>query len=77
METDGIPTFSIHTSERRVRIGRKFLSEHEYSVIVFAASGISARSRRVAKARMTAVVEWSKKGKQTILHQDSCSSKLR
>lgn len=76
METDGIPTFSIHTSERRVRIGRKFLSEHEFSVIVFAASGISANSRRVAKARMTAVVEWSNKGKRTILHQDCCSSKL-
>lgn len=77
MEGNGMPTFAIHTSEKRVRIGRKFLSELEYSVVVFAASGISAHSRRVAKARMTAVVEWSKKGKKTILHQDCCSSKLR
>lgn len=76
MAANGMPTFAIHTPKRRIRIGRKFLSELEYSVLVFAASGISARSQRVAKARVTFAVEWSEKGKRTILHQDCRSSKL-
>jgi hypothetical protein len=60
-----------------VRAGPKLLSQHEFSVIVFAASGISARSRRVSKARFTVAVEGSKRAKKTILHQDCRSSKLR
>jgi len=64
-----------------VSTGRKFLSEQEFSVVVFAATGIPARSRRVAKARLTLAVEWSDKGKKTILHQnccgDCCNPKLR
>lgn len=63
-----IPAFSIHSAEVVVPIGPKFLSQHEFGVIVFAASGISAHSRMVAKARITAAVEWSKKGKKTIVH---------
>jgi hypothetical protein len=39
-------------------------------VTVFAASGISANSRSAAKVRITAMVEWSDKGKKSILHQD-------
>jgi len=70
-----IPPFPIHTFEMTVRIGPKFLCEQEFGVVVCAASGISAHSRRVAKARITAAVEWSKKGKKTILHQDCCSRK--
>jgi hypothetical protein len=77
MALNGIPPFGVHSTKMAVRAGRKLLSQHEFSVIVFAASGISARSRRVAKARFTTAVEWSKKGKKTILHQDCCSSKLR
>ena len=69
MALKGIPAFSIHSAEKMVRIGPKFLSQHEFGVIVFAASGISAHSRLVAKARITAAVEWSSKGKKTILHK--------
>lgn len=69
MALNEIPPFSIHSAEMIVRDGRKFLSEQEFAVIIFAASGISAHSRRVARARITAVVEWSKKGKKTILHK--------
>ena len=68
MALKGIPSFSIHSAEMTVQGGRKFLSEQEFAVIIFAASGISAHSRRVAKARITVAVEWSKKGKKTILH---------
>jgi hypothetical protein len=60
-----------------VRIGEKFLSEQEFVVVLFAATGISACSRRVARARLTFAVEWSDKGKRTILHQDCCNPKLR
>lgn len=77
MAINGIPSFPIHSSMTAVSDGQRLLSQQEFAVIVFAASGISARSRRVAKARLTAMVEWSKKGKKTILHQDCCSSKLR
>lgn len=69
MTPKGIPAFSIHSAETMVHIGPKCLSQHEFEVIIFAASGISAHSRLVAKARITAVVEWSKKGKRTILHK--------
>jgi hypothetical protein len=54
----------------------KLLSEQEFSVVVFAASGISANSRSAAKARITAMVEWSNKGKKSILHQDSPGLKM-
>jgi len=76
-----IPPFPICCAEMTVSTGRKFLSEQEFSVVVFAATGIPARSRRVAKARLTFAVEWSDKGKKTILHQnccgDCCNPKLR
>jgi hypothetical protein len=71
MALKGIPPFSIHSAEMTVRSGQKSLCEQDFAVIVFAASGISAHSRRVATARITAVVEWSNKGKKTILHKDS------
>src|ERR1700739_49623 len=77
MALNEIPPFPIHSSEMTVLARRKLLSQHEFAVIVFAASGISAHSRRVARATMTAAVEWSKKGKKTIVHQDCCNSKLR
>lgn len=77
MSFNDIPPFSIHCSEVTVRTGRKSLSEQEFAVVVFAATGISARSRRVARARLTFAVEWSDKGKRTILHQDCCNPKLR
>ena len=70
MALDGIPAFSIHTSKMRVRVRPKLLSEQEFAVTVFAASGISANSRSAAKVRITAMVEWSDKGKKSILHQD-------
>jgi len=77
MAISGIPAFPIHSSAMTVRDGLKSLSRHEFAVIVFAASGISAYSRSFARARLTAVVEWSEKGRKTILHQDCCSSKRR
>jgi hypothetical protein len=77
MALNGIPPFGVHSTKMTVRAGRKLLSQHEFAVLVFAASGISAHSRSVARARFTAAIEWSKKGKTTILHQDCCSSKLR
>jgi len=77
MALKGIPAFLIHSAEGEVHVGRKFLSQHEFSVIVCAATGISAHSRSVARARVTFAVEWSKKGKKTILHQDCCNPKLR
>ena len=70
MALEGIPAFSIHTSRMRVRVMPKLLAEQEFAVIVFAASGISAHSRSAAKTRITTVVEWSKNGKKSILHQD-------
>ena len=70
MALDGIPAFSIHTFKMRVRVQPKLLSEQEFAVTVFAATGISAHSRSAAKARITAMVEWSDKGKKSILHQD-------
>jgi hypothetical protein len=77
MDLNEIPAFPIQCAEMTVRIGQKFLSELEFGVVVFAATGIPARSRRVTKARFTFAVEWSEKGKKTILHQDCCNSKLR
>ena len=77
MAFNGIPSFPIHSSEMTVRAGLKLLSQHEFAVIVFAASGISAHSRGVARARVTVAVEWSNKGRKTILHQDCCGPKLR
>ena len=75
MDFSGIPAFPIHSSAMSVRDGLKLLSRHEFAVIVFAASGISAHSRTVARTQLTAVVEWSGKGKKTILHQDCCNPK--
>jgi len=77
MDSREIPPFAIHCTEMTVRIGPKFLSEQEFAVVVFAATGISARSRNVGRARLTFAVEWSDKGKRTILHQDCCNTKLR
>lgn len=77
MDFNEIPPFPIYCTEIAVRTGQKFLSEQEFAVVVFAATGISARSRRIAKARLTFAVEWSDKGKRTILHQDCCNPKLR
>jgi len=77
MNFNEIPPFPIHCSEMTVRVGQKFLSEQEFVVVLFAATGISARSRRIARARLTFAVEWSDKGKKTILHQDCCNPKLR
>jgi len=61
MDLNEIPPFAIHSSEMTVREGLKLLSQHEFVVIVFAASGISAHSRSAARAQVTAVIEWSKK----------------
>ena len=72
-----MPPFPLSCTETTVRKGRKFLSEQEFVVVVFAATGIPAQSRRVARARLTFAVEWSDKGKKTILHQDCCNPKLR
>ena len=77
MDFNEIPSFPIHCTEVTVRVGEKFLSEQEFVVVLFAATGISARSRRIARARLTFAVEWSNKGKKTILHQDCCNPKLR
>ena len=77
MDSNEIFPFSAHRDAVMVESGQKLLSQHEYAVIIFAASGISAQSRMVARARVTAAVEWSKKGKKTILHQDCCNPKLR
>ena len=77
MDFNEIPPFTVHCSAVTARDDQKFLSQLEFAVIIFAASGISAQSRSVARARVTAAVEWSKKGKRTILHQDCCNPKLR
>jgi len=77
MARSGFPPLSIHCTEVLVREQRKFLSQHEFAVVVCAASGISAHSRVYKRARVTFAVEWSKKGKKTILHQDCCNPQLR
>ena len=77
MDSNDIPPFPICCAEMTVRSGQKILSEQEFVVVLFAATGISARSRRIARARLTFAVEWSDKGKRTILHQDCCNPKLR
>ena len=77
MDFNEIPPFPICCTEMTVRAGQKFLSELEFRVVVFAATGVPARSRSIAKARVTFAVEWSNKGKKTILHQDCCNLKLR
>lgn len=77
MDSNEIFPFSAHCDAVTVGSDQKFLSQYEYVVIIFAATGISAQSRSVARARVTAAVEWSKKGKRTILHQDCCNPKLR
>ena len=77
MDSNDIPAFPICCAEMTVRTGQKTLSEQEFVVVLFAATGISARSRRIARARLTFAVEWSDKGKRTILHQDCCNPKLR
>ena len=61
-----IPAFPIHSPTVNVRQGLKSLSRHVFAVIVFAASGISARSQSFAWSGLTVVVEWSEKGKKTI-----------
>lgn len=70
MALNEIRPFSVHSAQIMDGIGPKFLSKYEFSVIIFAASGISAHSRRIARARITAAVEWSGKGKRMILHKD-------
>jgi len=77
MDINEIFPFSAHCEAVRVPSDQKFLSQYEYAVIIFAASGISAHSRVKKRARVTFAVEWSKKGKKTILHQDCCNPKLR
>lgn len=77
MDFNEIPPFPIYCTEMTVRTAEKFLSEQEFAVVIFAATGISARSRRIARARLTFAVEWSDKGKRTILHQDCCNPQLR
>jgi len=77
MDSNEIFPFSAHCDAVVVGDDQKCLSQHEYAVIIFAASGISAQSRSAARARVTVAVEWSKKGKKTILHQDCCNPKLR
>jgi hypothetical protein len=77
MNSNEIPPFAVQCTAMTVRIGPKFLSEQEFAVVVFAATGISARSRNIGRARLTFAVEWSDKGKRTILHQDCCNPKLR
>jgi len=77
LDFNDIPPFPISCTELTVRVGEKLLSEQEFVVVLFAATGISALSRRVAKARLTFAVEWSAKGKRTIVHQDCCNPKLR
>lgn len=49
MAVNGIRPFSVHSSGRAVNIGLKLLSQAEFAVIIFAASGISARSRWVVQ----------------------------
>ncbi len=70
MDLNDLPPFPISCTAMTVRSGQKFLSEQEFVVVLFAATGIPARSRRIAKARLTLAVEWSEEGKKTILHQD-------
>lgn len=77
MDRNDFSPLSIYCTEVLVRERQKFLSQHEFAVIVCAASGIAARSRVFKRARVTFAVEWSKKGKKTILHQDCCNPKLR
>lgn len=76
MAFNGIPPFPIHSSTGAARERRRLLCQREFSVITYAASGISAHSRTAATARITAMVEWSTNGKKTILHQDWCSAAL-
>ena len=80
MDFNDLPPFPISCAAITVRSGQKILSELEFVVVLFAATGIPARSRRVAKARLTLAVEWSEEGKKTILHQDwgkdRCNPKL-
>jgi len=77
MDSNEIFPFSAHCDAATVPSGQKLLSQYEFAVIIFAASGISAHSRVFKRARVTAAVEWSKKGKKTILHQDCFNPKLR
>ena len=77
MDLNEIPPFAVHCATVSVHDAQKFLSQYEFGVIVCAASGISAHSRVSKRARVTFAVEWSKKGKKTILHQDCCNPKLR
>jgi hypothetical protein len=77
LDFNDIPPFPISCTEMTVRVGEKLLSEQEFVMVLFAATGISARSRRVARACLTLAVEWSDKGKRTILHQDCRNPKLR
>jgi hypothetical protein len=77
MDLNEIRPFSIQCTAVTERDGPKILSQQEFAVVIFAASGISAHSRVFKRARVTFAVEWSKKGKRTILHQDCCNPKLR
>jgi hypothetical protein len=77
MARKGITAFSIHSAKTMAGIGPKCLSEEEFRVVICAASGVSASSRAFKRARVTFAVEWSRKGKKTILHQDCCNPKLR
>jgi hypothetical protein len=77
MDFSEIRTFPVQCTTVAARKRPKFLSQYEFAVIVCAASGISAYSREFKRARVTFAVEWSKKGKKTILHQDCCNPKLR
>jgi hypothetical protein len=76
MARKGIPAFAVHSFVMTEPVHKMFLCRHEFNVLVYAASRVSAEAVNAGHSRLTGMAEWSREGKKSILHQIWSSSKL-
>jgi hypothetical protein len=69
MAFNGIPPFAIHSFVTTEREPEMLLCEHEFTVLVFAASRVSAESVNAGYSRVAGMVKWSKSGKKSLMGQ--------
>jgi hypothetical protein len=63
MAIKGIPPFAIHSFVMTEPESEMLLCEHEFTVLVFAASRVSAESVNAEFSRLTGMAKWSESGK--------------
>ncbi len=69
MALNGIPTFAIHSFLMIEPECEMMLCDHEFTVIVFAASRVSAESVNAGYLRMTGMAKWTETGKKSMKGQ--------